>query len=145
MDEYGISSRLTIKLISLFINLAYERVVVVSASKDFPDPSGTKQQDRAAALLSFDQEFGKVVGGWIRFGWQTNDAAVDYGAIYSRGIDIKGHAWGRKDDNIGLGIAYLSGGSLDIDASRVSEAYYRWQPGGFFGLTADVQYQDDGY
>jgi porin len=121
------------------------RFVVTGASEDFLDPTGTQLQDRASVLLSFDQEFGEVIGGWIRFGWQTDDAAVDYNTIYSGGIDIKGMAWGRNADNIGLGYAYLDGGNLDIDNSHVAEAYYRWQLGEVFGFTADVQYMQDDY
>ena len=37
--------------------------------------------------------------------WQTTDAAVDYQALYSGGIDISGNAWRRPDDNIGIGYA----------------------------------------
>lgn len=121
------------------------RLVVAGASDDFLNPSGTQLESRAGALLSLDQEFGKVVGGWVRFGWQTDDAAVEYNAIYSGGLDFRGSAWGRPDDNIGIGYAYLNGGSLDIDKSLVAEAYYRWQLGEVLGLTADVQYQQDDY
>lgn len=119
------------------------RVAIAASSKNFLNPDGTHLEDRAGVVLSIDQEFGRVVGGWIRFGWQTDDAAVDYDAIYSGGIDIKGRPWGREDDNIGLGFAYLDGGSLDIDKSMVTEAYYRLQLGGGLGLTADIQHQDD--
>ena len=85
------------------------------------------------------------MGGWIRFGWQTDDAAVEYEAIYSGGIDIKGVDWGRENDNIGLGFAYVNGGNLAIEKTQVAEAYYRWQLGEVFGLTADIQYQKDDY
>lgn len=119
------------------------RLVIAGASRDFLNPAGTRLETRAGGLLSFDQEFGKVIGGWIRFGWQTDDAAVDYNAIYSGGVDIKGSAWGRDDDNIGLGVAYVNGGSLGIDKTQLAEAYYRWQLRDGFGLTADLQYQND--
>jgi porin len=121
------------------------RVVFAGASRDFLDPAGARLEHRAGALLSFDQEFGAVVGGWIRVGWQTDEAAIDYSAIYSGGIDIGGSAWGRDGDNIGLGFAHLDGGSLDIDRSQVAEAYYRWQLREGLGLTADIQYQNDDY
>ena len=121
------------------------RFVLVDTSKDFLDPTGTQLHDRTAFLLSFDQEFGKIVGGWIRFDWQTDDAATDYAAIYSGGIDIKGKAWERYDDNIGLGYANLDGGNLDIEKSQVAEAYYRWQLTEVLGLTADLQYMQDDY
>jgi len=121
------------------------RVVITASSQDFLNPAGTRREDRTAALVSVDQEFGRVVGGWARVGWQTDEAAVDHNAIYSGGVDIKGSAWGRADDNIGMGLAYLNGGSLNIDKSMVVEAYYRWQLGEAFGLTADIQYQQDDY
>jgi len=121
------------------------RVAYIGASQDFLDPAGTRLEKRAATVFSFDQEFGKVLGGWVRFGWQTDDAAVDYKALYSGGINIKGSAWGRDNDNIGLGVAYVKGGNLDIDGTVLAEAYYRWQMNGIFALTADVQYQDDDY
>jgi len=121
------------------------RLVIAGASRHFLNPEGIHLENRAGTLLSFDQEFGKVIGGWIRFGWQTDEAAVNYNAIYSGGIDIKGTAWGRGHDNIGLGFAYLNGGSLNIDKSQVTEAYYRWQLGEFLGLTADIQYQNYDY
>ncbi len=121
------------------------RFVLVDTSKDFLDPAGVQLHDRTAILLSFDQEFGKIVGGWIRFDWQTDDAATDYGTIYSGGIDIKGKAWERHDDNIGIGYAKLDGGNLEIERSQVAEAYYRWQLGEVLGLTADLQYMQDDY
>ena len=121
------------------------RIVLVDTSQDFLDPTGTKLHDRSAILLSFDQELGKILGGWIRFDLQADDAATDYSAIYSGGIDIKGKAWERYDDNIGLGYAYLDGGNLEIEKSHVAEAYYRWQLTEVLGLTADVQYMQDDY
>ncbi len=121
------------------------RVVIAGASNDFLNPEGTRKEDRGGVLLSFDQEFGDVIGGWVRMGWQSDDAAVDYKSIYSGGIDIKGSAWGRDEDNIGIGLAYLNGGSLEIDNSRVVEAYYRWQVGEMLGLTVDIQHQNDNY
>jgi hypothetical protein len=39
----------------------------------------------------------------------------------------------------------VHGGNLNIEKSQVAEAYYRWQLGEFFGLTADLQHQQDDY
>jgi porin len=121
------------------------RVIITGTSEDFLNPAGTELESRASNLYSFDQEFGKVIGGWVRFGWQTEEAAVDYQAVFTGGVDIKGAAWLRHGDNIGLGYAYLTGGNLDIEKTNVAEAYYRWQLGEVFGLTADIQYQNDDY
>jgi porin len=119
------------------------RAAIAAGSQDFLHPDGAHMENRAGVVLSFDQEFGGVVGGWTRIGWQSDEAAVDYDAIYSGGIDIKGGPWGRGDDNIGLGFAYLHGGSLDIDRSLIAETYYRLKLRNGMGLTADIQYQED--
>lgn len=121
------------------------RIVIAGASEDFLDPTGSQLESRAGTLLSFDQEFSESIGGWIRFGWQTDDAAVDYNAIYSGGMDFKGSSWGRQDDNIGIGYALLDGGSLDVRQSQVAEAYYRIAFNELFAMTADIQYQQDDY
>jgi porin len=139
---YGVQARYSV---SNSLGAGHYRVIITASSQDFLNPAGARLEDRTAALVSADQEFGRVVGGWLRIGWQTDEAAVDHNAIYSGGIDIKGRAWGRADDNIGVGLAYLNGGSLNIDKSRVVEAYYRWQLGEALGFTADIQYQDDDY
>jgi porin len=141
-DFYGLQAGYRV---DTTLGAGHYRFILTGASEDFLDPTGTQLVDRAATLLSFDQEFGQAVGGWIRFGWQTDKAAVDYNALYSGGIDFKGRAWGRDADNIGLGYAYLNGANQDIETSHVAEAYYRWQLGEVLGLTADVQYQVDDY
>jgi len=127
------------------LGTGHYRLVIAGASEDFLDPTGTRLENRRSLLLSFDQQFGRVVGGWLRLGWTSDDAAVDYGALYSGGLDIKGARWGRPADNIGLGYALLNGGNLNIGSSHIAEAYYRWQLGEVFGLTADVQYMQDDY
>jgi len=119
------------------------RLVVAGASQAFLDPTATSKESRAGALFSLDQQFGKRLGGFLRIGWQTDDAAVDYVAIYSGGLDIRGSAWGRSNDNIGLGYAYLDGGNTGIVSTYLAEAYYRWQLGKVLGLTADIQYEKD--
>ena len=121
------------------------RIIMAVTSEDFLNPAGTRLERRFSNLYSFDQAFGKLIGGWVRFGWQSEDPAIDYHTIFSGGIDIKGAAWQRHGDNIGIGYAYLHGGNLDLDKSIVTEAYYRWQLGTVLGLTADIQYQQDEY
>lgn len=121
------------------------RASISGSSEDFLSPDGSQLEKRNSVLLSLDQEFGKIIGGWLRLGWRTDDAATNYDAIYSGGIDLKGSAWGRDADNIGLGYAFLNGGNLDIEATNVAEAYYRWQLGEMIGLTADIQYMKDDY
>lgn len=93
--------------------------------------------------LSFDQTVGENLGLFLRLTWQDTDAAVDYVALYSGGLNITGNAWGRPDDNIGLGYAYLQGGSTDVNRTNVFEGYYRAALNDYFAITADIQYMSD--
>jgi hypothetical protein len=119
------------------------RVLVNRASEDFLDENGQSEHKRASILLSFDQQLGDVVGAFLRIGWQNDDAAVNYDAIWSGGINITGSPWKRADDNIGIGYAYLDGGNLDISQSQVAEAYYRFVINDNLALSADIQYMKD--
>ncbi len=119
------------------------RVVTFVTSRDLPNRDGTDYERRFGVLLSLDQELGGPLGAFIRFGWQDDEAAVDYDSILSGGLDINGGAWGRSRDNIGLGFGYLSGGNLDVDKTYVTEGYYRLVLNDFLALTADVQYMKD--
>jgi porin len=121
------------------------RVIVDRTSKQFLDREGEDKKNLTAVVLSFDQQLGDTIGVWLRFGWQDDNAAVDYDAIYSGGINISGNLWKRGDDNIGLGYAYLNGGNLDIDQTQVFEGYYRLVLNDYLALTADVQYMKDDY
>jgi len=119
------------------------RLIVAGTSTGFLDPTETTKEKNLAWGLSFDQAFGDVVGGFLRFAWQKEDAAVDYKALYSGGLSFSGNGWGRESDNIGVGYAYLPGGNLNVDNSHVFEAYYRAGLNEHVSLTADVQYMKD--
>ena len=119
------------------------RVIVNRTSDDFLDDNGDSTHNRASVLLSFDQQLGAVLGAFLRIGWQDNDAAVNYTAIWSGGINISGSPWNRAADNIGLGYAYIDGGNLDVSQSQVAEAYYRFVLNDHLALSADIQYMQD--
>ncbi|TVQ92637.1 MAG: porin [Chromatiaceae bacterium] len=119
------------------------RLVLTGTGKQFLDPAGEKKHNRLAWGLSFDQELGPVFGAFLRLAWQGEDAAVDYQALYSGGININGGPWQRPDDNIGLGYAYLDGGNTDVRRTNVFEGYYRAQVNEFLAVTANVQYMSD--
>ncbi|HBH36226.1 MAG TPA: porin [Gammaproteobacteria bacterium] len=121
------------------------RVILVGTSSNFLDPSGTNEEDRLAWGFSLDQAFGDVVGAFLRVAWQSDDAAIDYKALYSGGLDFNGNGWGRETDNIGVGYAYLPGGNIDLNSSQIFEIYYRYSLIKNVGITADVQYMKDNY
>jgi len=119
------------------------RLIGQVTSEDFLDKEG-KKQNRLAAFLSFDQELGDIIGAWIRFGWQADDALVNYDYLFSGGLNITGKWYGRGQDNIGIGYAYLSGADdSDFDYTQVAEIYWRFVLNDYFAVTADVQYMAD--
>ncbi len=121
------------------------RLMYSGGSRAFPDPDGDAMEKLSAFNLSFDQALGKVVGVFLRLGWQAEEASVDYQAAYTGGLDFKGAAWGRENDNLGIAYGYMSGGNQDIDRSNAFEAYYRLAVNDHLALTADVQYMEDLY
>jgi porin len=121
------------------------RIILAGTSAAFLDPAGRNKESRLGWGLSFDQEINTVIGAFLRFAWQQEDASVDYRAHYSGGFNFAGSGWGRDPDNIGIGYAYYAGGNADIENTRVFETYYRFGFTDHAGLTADVQYMKDNY
>jgi len=119
------------------------RLTVDTTSSDFSNVAQTKKERMSAALISFDQQLGEILGAWIRFGWQDDEAAIDYKDIYSGGLNISGNLWGRECDNIGIGYGHLRGGNLDVDHTDVFEVYGRFALNDIFAITGDVQYMKD--
>ncbi len=121
------------------------RVIVDTTSDDFSDPDDKNEESLKGVMISFDQSLGEILGAWIRFGWSDDKAIIDFKDLYSGGIDISGKLWGREQDNIGIGYAYLRGGNQDIDRTQAVEGYVRFALTEIFALTLDVQYMDDKY
>ena len=122
------------------------RLIVDGTTDDFVDADGTPADESLrCVIISCDQQFGDVIGGWIRFGRQDDSAAVVIESCYSGGIDINGTFWGREQDNIGIGYANQQGGNQDIDEIQLVEAYVRFGLNEILGLTFDIQYEDDSY
>ena len=121
----------------------YRLIYEGSPNEAFLDPDGITLGSRHALLISFDQAFGDVIGGWIRFGTQIQIAMVDYAHIYSGGLNISGNLWGRGQDNLGIGYGYLSGGNTGVRQTQVAEAYARFGFMEYFAVTLDLQYMED--
>ena len=121
------------------------RLIIEATSNDFLNNEG-EEESRGAVFLSFDQELGEIFGVWIRFGWQDDKAIIDYDDLYSGGVNITGKWYGREEDNIGIGYAYLGGDHVsDIEDTQVAEIYWRLVLNDYFALTADLQYMKDEY
>lgn len=119
------------------------RIIVEGSDATFLNPSGNRLTARRLLLFSFDQQLGAILGAWTRFGWQDDDAAVNYRDIYSGGININGRPWGRGMDDIGIGYAHLRGGNLDLKSTHVFESYVRLALSETLSITGDLQYMND--
>ena len=119
--------------------------ISLNGDRDFIDEAGASKQKNDIVIISIDQQFGNKIGAFTRVGWRLDDELINYRAIYSGGINIRGATWGRILDNIGLGLAYLDGGNNKIINSRIAEAYYRMVINPYLAFTADIQYIRDEY
>ncbi|MCP4576589.1 MAG: carbohydrate porin [Deltaproteobacteria bacterium] len=119
------------------------RLIVDTTSRDFIDVAGTGKERKVAALFSFDQQLGEILGAWLRLGQHSDKASVNYSNIYSGGLNISGRLWGREGDNVGIGCARLGGGNKDVDYTDVFEVYGRIAFSNIFGVTGDIQYMKD--
>jgi porin len=96
-------------------------------------------------VFSADQQLGDIFGVFLRLDFQDDDAVVTYEKEYSGGVNISGSIWGRAQDNIGLGFAYLDDGNTEVDDTVAAEAYVRFALNEMFAATADFQYMKDKY
>ncbi|MGD8375309.1 MAG: carbohydrate porin [Acidobacteriota bacterium] len=116
------------------------RVLVDATTPDFPAADSAREVRRAALLVSVDQELGEVVGLFLRLTRQSDEPAIDYTALYSGGVELRGHRWGRPGDHLGIGLALLPGGNAGVRSTRVAEVYYLAALNRHLDLTADLQY-----
>ena len=115
-------------------------------SDNFLNKEGDDDDKRLTAMVfSADQQLGDIFGVFLRLGFQDDDAVVTYEKEYSGGVNISGSIWGRAQDNIGLGFAYLDDGNTEVDDTVAAEAYVRFALNEMFAATADFQYMKDKY
>ncbi len=119
------------------------RVMVDSTSKDFSAAEENKRKSLRSITLSFDQEFGDILGAWIRLCWQDKGSVITWGDLYSGGLYISGKLWDRSQDNIGIGFGHLRAGTEDLDYTDVFEIYGRFCLNDIFAITGDIQYMKD--
>lgn len=110
----------------------------------FESTKGGKQENLNGFGFSFDQQLGKILGAFVRLGWQDDKVVIDHDDVYSGGININGSLWGREKDEIGVAYAYLNGADkAEIDNTDAFEAYGKFQISDFSDITLDIQYIND--
>jgi porin len=119
--------------------------ISLNGDRDFIDEVGQSKQKNDILIVSADQKLGDSIGVFTRVGWRLDDEPINYRAIYSGGIDIRGATWGRVLDNIGIGLVYLDGGNRRIIRTRIAEAYYRMVINPYLAFSGDIQYMRDQY
>ena len=117
--------------------------ILLKGDRHLIDLTGTNRQQNDILLVSIDQKIGREFGLFTRFGWRIDGRTINYRSIYSGGIDVRGSAWKRALDNIGIGLVYLDGGNNRINNTRIAEAYYRLVIHSNLALSADLQYIRD--
>jgi porin len=81
----------------------------------------------------------------MRAAWELTKASGTYQSGYEAGLDVRGVAWGREADNIGIAYGHAHGGNSEIFQSDVVEGYYRFAVSDTLAVTADLQWLKDSY
>ncbi len=120
------------------------RIYGFTTSRTFPDWDENKEERLKGFGISADQQLSPIIGVFARLDWQSDTAIIEHEAGYSGGVNINGKLWGRKNDEIGIGYAYLTGADeADIDNTNAIEAYTKFKISDFSDVTFDIQYIND--
>ncbi len=145
-----------------------ERAHMGSYQESLSDPQNIAQNGQLQYRTKYgfginaEQQICKDVGAFMRLGWSNGRTQIweftDVDRTASLGLSIKGDAWRRPEDTVGLagvvdgisavhqqflangGLGITVGdGALDYGAERVGEAYYDWKVTKHFWFTLDYQ------
>lgn len=83
-----------------------------------------------------------TLGAFLRLGWQDDSVKTEYHRMLSFGVNLNGSVWGRKDDEIGLGYAYLKSPlkNNELKNSQIFEAYLKFILFSYKSLSADITF-----
>jgi hypothetical protein len=120
------------------------RIYGFTTSRTFPDWDEKNEERLQGFGISVDQQLSSIIGVFARLDRQSDSAIIDHDTGYSGGVNINGKLWGRKDDEIGIGYAYLTGADkADIENTNAIEAYTKFKISDFSDVTFDIQYLND--
>lgn len=120
------------------------RVYGFTTSRSFEDWDETGKERLQGVGISVDRKLSSIIGVFARMGWQSDAAVIEHQTAYSGGININGKLWGRENDEIGMGYAYLTGSDKsNIDHTNAFETYMRFKISKFSDISPDIQYIDD--
>lgn len=119
------------------------RVYGYTTNKRFEDWDADEYKALRGFGVSFDQQIIKdTLGAFFRAGWQDDSARVDYNRMYSLGLNLNGSLWGRKDDEVGVGYAYLKAPSKkeELKHSQVFEGYVKFKLFSYKAISSDITF-----
>ena len=120
------------------------RIYGFTTDDEFQNWDGTDKENLQGFGISVDQKLSEIFGLFVRAGWQDDKTPIDHDTLYSGGLNLNGKLWGRENDEIGVGYAYLEGADRgDIDHTSAIEAYAKFKISEFSDATFDVQYVND--
>jgi len=117
------------------------RLYAYTTNKRFENWDADSYRSLKGVGVSFDQQLIKeTLGAFFRAGWQDDGAKIDYNRMFSFGLNLNGSVWGRKDDEIGIGYAYLKSPSKNSDLSRSQafESYVKFKLFSYKSLSSDI-------
>ena len=141
-----------------------DAVALGQQSNSTPDVSLVrKYSSRPGVVLNMEQELSSSVGAFLRLsanrGKKETYEFSDINQSLSTGLSIKGDAWGRHDDTVGVAVAenrissqaqayfaagglglLIGDGQLNYAPERIAEIYYSWQVIPSATLTFDYQH-----
>lgn len=161
------TTRLGVWMTNAFAGSYADAVTLANANPglDVNTAIATTRQKRTkyGFYLSIDQQLSDDIGAFARFSWNDGRSEIlaftDVDGSISAGLSIKGSAWKRPDDTVGIGGAINSissshanflaagglgqtvgDGALTYAPEFVAEAYYSLQLTKGVFVTADYQY-----
>lgn len=118
------------------------RIYAYTTNKRFENWDANAYEPLKGFGLSLDQQLIKdTLGAFFRAGWQDDSAKIDYNRMFSIGLNINGSLWKRKDDELGIGYAYLKSPSkAELKHSQVFEAYIKFKLFSYKSLSSDITF-----
>jgi len=145
---------------------SYSEAVLEARPGVSPDITTTRRyRSKTGAGLNWEQEITDSVGLFARAGFDDGHtetwAFTEIDRTVSSGLSLKGSAWGRTEDTLGVGGVvdglspdhrnYLAAGGygfaigdgrLDYGTENIVETYYNWKPVAWLALAFDYQFVD---
>lgn len=119
------------------------RLYAYTTDKKFLNWENDTYKELRGFGVSFDQQLIKdTLGAFFRAGWQDDSVKIDYYRMFSFGLNLNGDIWGRKDDEVGVGYAYLKSPSKneEIKHSQIFEGYIKFKLFSYKSLGSDITF-----